>query len=347
MLPQGAQAAHADLSVDTYQLTVEGDGMSMNVVDQALPFTSSYTISPYSALSQLDSTGLSTAQAGAPYPGFFGPLYRNVNGLIYGEVPPLPPLPGNAESNYPAVPSAKETTAAGYTLSAESALDHSTALVNLGSADAQRGVSFASALTTAASSGVVTGIGSAGIRLLNIENVATIADVSSIASMEMNGSGPPVVKTQTNLGSITVSGYPVAVTPDGVTVTGTNLPVPVNQANEQVNQALSSSGITMRLLPATTQYVPGTKIVKAVTSGALQITMLADIPTQGPTTFDLVLGRVVVTGTDSGGSAGATPSATAGSPTATTKAVAGAGRMSTVGDMASRGSRLADGHEEA
>ncbi|HEX4101906.1 MAG TPA: hypothetical protein VHY21_15415 [Pseudonocardiaceae bacterium] len=315
-LPATAQAAGRELNADSYALSVEGDGLAMTVVDNALPFTNTYTVSPYSALSALNSTGLSTAQAGAPYPGFFGPLYRNVNGLIYGEVPPLPPLPGNAASNYPAVTSEREATAAGYTLSANSSATRSTALVNMGAAgqDAKRGVSFASADTVADPDGTIRALGSAGTELLNVENVVSIANVSSTAGMEIKGTGSPVVKTETHLGSITVGGFPVALTPEGVRAAGNDTPAGFKDANDQINRALSSSGITLRYLPSTIEYVPGTRTVKSVTSGAVQLTMLVDEPTQGKTTYDFVLGRVFLTGSDASGAAVTSGPAPAGGP---------------------------------
>jgi hypothetical protein len=279
---------------NTYTVSVQSDGVSISLQDDKLPVTQTVSTSPYSALATLDSIGDSTAQAGAPYLGsVVEPLLGTVNGLGAGKTPTLPPLPGYVASNYPTTPTATQSNGP-YSITASSSQNESTSAVNLGVAQpgSQSTTVSSRAHADATSDGSVTASGSAGADLLNIGGILDVANVSSTVTMIEQGSAPPKISTHTNLGTTTVIGIPIGINQDGLTVLGSNVPLPTNVLSQAVNQALTAAGMSISYLPATTTKVPGTDTVQSIDSGAVKVSFVRNVPTQGPVTVDLILGHV-------------------------------------------------------
>jgi hypothetical protein len=288
------QDAGPGTNANTYSISVESDGLSISLQDNKLPVTQSVSTSPYSALASLDSVGDSSAQAGAPYLGpFVQPLLGTVNGLGAGKTPAIPPLPGYVESNYPTTPTATQSNGP-YSITASSSQSESKGAVNLGVAQPGSHNSTVSAIADAVaySDRSVTATGSAGADLLNIGGILDVGNVSSTVTMTEQGSAPPKITTHTNLGTITVIGIPIGISQDGISVLGSNVPLPTNVLSHAVNQALTAAGISVSYLPATTTKVPGTDIVQSVDSAAVRVSYIQNVPSQGPVTVDLLLGHV-------------------------------------------------------
>jgi hypothetical protein len=288
---------------NTFTLSVESDGLMVAVQDGNLPLSQSFVTSPYSALANLDSIGDSSAQAGAPYLGpFIQPLIGTLNGASFGNIPALPTLPGLVNSTYPGTPNAAQTNGP-YSITASSTQQESKSAVNLGvnQVGGRNATIFATAQAVANPDGSVTSTGSAGADLLNVGGILDIANFSSTVTMTEQGSQPPKLTTHTNLGTITVLGLPIGLNENGLSVLGANVPLPPSALNETVNHALSSAGISMKYLPATATKAPGSDVVQTLDSGALEVSFTKKVPTQGPVTVDLILGRVQASATNTAG----------------------------------------------
>jgi hypothetical protein len=315
---------------NTFTVSVESDGLMVSVQDGNLPLSQSFVTSPYSALANLDSIGDSSAQAGAPYLGpFIQPLIGTLNGASFGNIPALPTLPGLVNSTYPGTPNAAQTNGP-YSITASSTQQESKAAVNLGAnqVGGHNATIFATAQAVANPDGSVTSTGSAGADLLNIGGILDIGNLSSTVTMTEQGSQPPKITTHTNLGTITVLGLPIGLNENGLSVLGANVPLPPSVLNDTVNHALSSAGISMKYLPATATKAPGTDVVQTLDSGALEVSFTKKVPTQGPVTVDLILGRVQVSATNT---AGGTDAGAAGDPTGGAGSVGGSSPASDAG----------------
>jgi hypothetical protein len=99
------------------------------------------------------------------------------------------------------------------------------------------------------------------------------------------------------------------------------VPLPANVLSQAVNQALGAAGISISYLPATTTKVPGTDTVQSIDSGAVKVSFVQKVPTQGPVTVDLILGHVklsVINTADQGPSDSSGPSGGISSGTGST-----------------------------
>jgi hypothetical protein len=328
---------------NTYTVAVEADGLNIGLQDNSLPLVTKLAASPYAALANLDSIGTSSAQAGAPYLGSaLQTIVGTVNGLGHGAVPSLPPPPGYVASSYPSAPTTHQANGP-YSVTAESSANESTGNVSVGLAQpgSTNATVFATAHAVANSVGSVTSSGAAGADLLNIGGILDIGNVSSTVTVTQQGSQAPQISTHTDLGTITVLGLPIGINEHGINVVGANVPLPTNVLNQTVSKALAAAGITLKYLPATTQIDPTTNFVESVESGALELTMTQNVPTQGPVTVAFTFARVKVSsvntavasdsgtagtsGTDSGTGGPATPSTDNGSGLAASATGGGTG----------------------
>jgi hypothetical protein len=141
------------------------------------------------------------------------------------------------------------------------------------------------------------------VDLLNLGGVLDIGRVASSVTMTDSGGGDPQFVTKTDVGTIKVSGQTFGLDQHGLTATGNNGGPSADQVN-QATEALKQGGITIRYVPASTTYVPGTHTVQSMESGAVEVSYEHEVPSQGLTTTTYTLGYVAVTATHSAGTGG-------------------------------------------
>jgi hypothetical protein len=287
-----AQAARVN-GASIYDISVVSNGMAIHIHDPNLVLQPDVAFGPYAALASLDNLGASSATAGAPFLGdYVGPLVGHFNGLGSGQIPPFPPVPGEVHSSYPGQPSALQRNG-GYSVQAASSERESKAAVNLGAATpgANNATLFSLAHVLADASGTLNATGSSGVDTLNIGGVLDIGRVSSSITMSDPGSGGPKFVTTTDVGTISVSGQKFGLNQGGLTAAGTNSGSSADQVNA-ATQSLKQAGISIRYIPSTVTYAPGTQTVQSLESGAVEISDQHDVPSQGVVTTTYTLGYV-------------------------------------------------------
>ncbi len=297
----GAPAAETSpAAAGIFNVRIVSSGVAINIHDPNLVLQPDVSVGPYTALANLDNLGQSTAQAGAPFLGdYVGPLVGHYNGLAAGQAPPSPPIPGEVRSSYPGQPSAAQRNG-GYSIEATSAENESTGAVNLGSAapGSQNAQLYSLAHAVVGAKGALQAVGSAGADLLNIAGVLNIGRVSSLITMTQSGSGAPKFVTTTDVGTISVSGQKFGLDQNGLTFAGTSSGASAAQVND-ATQALKDSGLSIRLIPASVAYAPGTQTVESLRSGAVEVSYAQEVPSQGLVTNTYTLGFVEVSSTSS------------------------------------------------
>jgi hypothetical protein len=286
-----ASGARADAGI--YEIHVKSSGMDVHINDPNLVLQPDVAFGPYAAAATLDNLGSSNAAAGAPELGdYVGPLVGHFNGLGAGQIPPFPPVPGEVRSSYPGQPSGSQENH-GYSIQATSSQNESKSVVNLGpmAPGATNGTLFSVAEAAINNKGVLSAVGASGVDLLNIGGVLDIGKVSSLISMTDPGSGAVKFTTATEVGTITVSGQKFGLTQDGLTAAGTNSGSSADQVNG-ATEALKQAGISIRYIPSTVTYAPGTHTVQSMESGAVAVSYQHDVPSQGLTTTTYTLGYV-------------------------------------------------------
>lgn len=291
----GAQAADARPAArgGSYNIHIASSGLAVQFHDPSLPLQPDVTVGPYTALAVLDNLGQSQAQAGAPFLGdYVGPLFGHFNGLGAGEIPPFPPVPGEVRSSYPGQPSAVQRNG-GYSIEAKSAESESRAAVNIGAAapGTQDATLFSVAHALVDQSGVLSAVGRAGADLVNLGGVLSVGKVASSITMSQSVSGAAVYVTSTDVGTITVSGQKFGLDQSGLTFAGTNSGASAGQLNDAA-KALDAAGISIRYLPSTVTYVPGTQTVQSMESGAVAISYEHEVPSRGLVRSTYTLGQV-------------------------------------------------------
>lgn len=288
--------ARAQAVSNTFFANIDASGVHFHLSGQGLPGAQLIEAAPWAALGRLDNSQ-SLGQAGAPYLGdFVTPLIGTVNGLGGGgtNLPPLPTLPGYVSSDYPNSPSASQENA-GFLISSESEERAVTSRVQVGAPPV--GVEGNSSIFAAAhaefdvEAGVLTAEGESGLEGLNFGGVVRIGKVSSSVRVVDDGEAEPQVDYSTDIGLVTVLGIPIGIDEDGVSVLGTSIPL-LQPADQAVNDALESLGLSLRVLPAQTLVDEETGRVEVVATGALQIGYDAELPTVGLTRVKLTVGRV-------------------------------------------------------
>lgn len=196
-------------------------------------------------------------------------------------------------SSYPNQPDQSQANGP-YLIEARSREASSHAAVKLGAmaTGSEHATAFAAADAEFDPDGTLTAKGAAGVDLLNVGGVLDIANFSSSIEVDATGDEDPHYDVKTNLGSIRVLGMPIGITEKGVTALGLGLPI--DAAARLAETALKTAGVRLRLIPATTHYVEGTKQVDSIESASLEIGVVQNIPTQGPVEVKLTLGRVVM-----------------------------------------------------
>jgi hypothetical protein len=297
---------------NTFALTAQAEALDVLVTDANLPLSGLLSIeaSPWGASASLNSLGQSMADAGAPYAPSIYTLPGTVNGLGIGVLPPLPPLPGYVSASYPATPS-DDQTQGGYQITSDTSGSDAKGAVNIGvqPTGSSNATVFASAETSAKSDGSVTVSGSAGLDALSFGQLFDIANVSSSISMTQQANGQPTVTSTTKLGTITLLGQASGLSSVGVSVLGINVPINVSGVViSALNTLLAPTGIKLTYLPETFVYTDGTsstgstpqssKTLQSIDSGALNITVTENVPSQGPVGVSFTLGRVYLSTTN-------------------------------------------------
>jgi hypothetical protein len=318
LLTSGASAQTSN--PNTYTLSAQANALDALLTDSSLPLSGdlAYEAGPWGASATIDSLGESMADAGAPYSPSFASLPGTVNGLGSGNLPPLPPLPGYVTAQYPSTPTDSETQG-GYQIASSASPNDAKGTVSLGAqpSGASHSTFFASAETTANSDGSVTVSASAGIDAVDLGQLLDLGDVGSSISMTQQASQQPKVTSETSLGTVTLLGEASGLVPSGLNVLGVNAPIDLNsEVIGALDTALAGAGVKLTYLPETFTYTDGTsstgttpldsKTLEGVDSGALQVSVTQNLPSQGPTSVILTLGRVYVSTTDSPGLAAGT-----------------------------------------
>ena len=290
---------------NTYNLSAQANALDVLVTDPNLPVSSLLTIEagPYGASAALNSLGLSMADAGAPYSPSISSLPGTVNGLGSGSFPPLPPLPGYVSANFPGTPSNQQTQG-GYQITANSSPTDAKGAVAIGvqPAGSSNATMFASAETAAHSDGSVSVNATSGLDALSFGQLFDLANVSSSVSLTQQANGKPTIKSQTNLGTITLLGQASGLQANGLNLLGINVPIDINQEIiGALDAILAPAGVKLTYLPETIRYSDGTtstgsavnasKTLESVDSGALQISATQNLHAQGIATATFTVGR--------------------------------------------------------
>jgi len=250
--------------------SAQGMRMGYSVPDQ---FAVSQFIDGGGPVAQVsvDSTGKAIGFGSLPYPGENAIAAPGALTLVTKV--PVPAYPFYAEANYPVTPSAEVKDPSGsYDLSAKAEQQKADGLaaMNFFGADkpVSRIVSQASGSIDSAGANVTATAVNQGLNFgdgaLRIAS-ATSRSVTSYAA----GAPKPETKSELLIEGATVGGQSVTIGPDGVHPNGASFGFPGGA--DQLNQALSQAGITVRTLSL--QNGPS-----GATSEALQVTVKHPIP---------------------------------------------------------------------
>jgi hypothetical protein len=297
-------AAAADArSAGIFDMDLMSSGLAVHIHDPNLVLQPDVVLGGYTALATLDNLG-GDATAGAPSLGdYVGPLVGHYNGLADGQAPPSPPVAGEVHSSYPGEPSAAQRNGP-YAIEATSSEHESKALANLGfvTPGSQNAALFSVAHLVSDGKGALKAVGTAGADLLNVGGVLDVGNVSSTVLMNQSGSGAAQYVTTTDVGTIVVSGQKFGLNQDGLTLAGAGAGVSPADLNSAV-ETLKQAGVTIRYIPADVAYVPGTKTVQSIESGAVEVGYQQDVPSQGLVTTTFTLGYVKLAATTPSGAA--------------------------------------------
>jgi hypothetical protein len=318
---------------------VQSKGLAVDLYDPNLPIQPDAGFSSYTSAAALNNLGASSAHAGAPDPGtYIGPLVGTLNGVGSEQAPPVPRMPGQVSSNFPAQPSATQRNG-GYVIAADSTDRASTAFVNLGpmAPGAKNATLFSIAHIASEAGGALQAVGSAGVDLLNVGDILDIGRVSSSVVLKQASSGAQQIETTTDVGTITVSGQKFGLDEHGLTAAGQSSGSSADEVNK-ATAALAEAGISIRYLPAVVTYMPGNSTVASVRSGVVEVAYQRDVPSQGRVTTTYTLGDVELS---TGDPALADPVLSSDSSAATSKPATDRGSRATA--TPARGIRASSG----
>jgi hypothetical protein len=207
------------------------------------------------AQSLVDSSGRSVAFASLPYPGANGIAFPGLASLVTGQSVPVS-YPFYAASDYPSNPSSEVKDPSGsYELKANSDAGKAAGAAEMsfgpGDQPASRSVAHTSIVTDADGKMTVTAesvsngisVGGGTLRIATVE--------SRSVSTYVPGQDKPTTTKQLHVEGAKIGDTPVTIGPDGVHAGGSGIPVPFGQGNEQLNQALAQSGISVRTASST------------------------------------------------------------------------------------------------
>jgi hypothetical protein len=216
----------------------------------------------------LDSVGTSRSFGSLPYPGDTVIALPGLISAGSGESFPVG-YPAHAAAEHPAVPKAEVADpAGGYQLAASAAADGSDARARAGTRDGTepRSEAASEASVVRGDDGIVRSRARSVIEGLAFgDGVLRIHRVVSEATTERAPGQDPKTSSRLLIEGASVNGTGVTFTPEGVEPLGSHVPLPIGPATAQLNEALSSAGLTV-------EVVRGTPVGGGVQSDLLQIT---------------------------------------------------------------------------
>jgi hypothetical protein len=289
--------ARAESNASVFNLVADASAVWVEFHDNGLPLTSTVGTGPLTSQATVSSLGSSTGFAAMPYLGsFLQTTPGTANGLLNGALP-VTNVPGFVTSNYPGTPEQSQS-AGPYLVRSESGPVKTRALAQLDQSQTVGSPArFVHAVSDAVANedGTVQVTASSGADGVQLGPLA-LASISSQVTMSQRASEAPIVTRDIELGTFTVAGIKVGVDNTGAhAIAGNDSPTQVQALTDQVNSALRAAGVSVRLLPDETTYVPGTKTVKSITAGGLQIRIQSS---DGARDLTYTFGRVAVLATN-------------------------------------------------
>jgi hypothetical protein len=310
-------AASADVPSGSFATLARADGFRVQLTVSGFIADQITDTSGPSAQAKLDSLGDSEGFASALYPG---DTIATAPGLVTGKVPGAPPSPAyplavkSQSSSNPDASSAQGPI----TLTAHSGDQASTGHASASGADQggnALGKTVADTSVKVDNSGALISDASSDLESLSINGALRIGAVTASAHSQTTPDGKATTSSSFRTEGVTVAGTTVGLSDQGLTLPGSNQPLPDASS---VAQALKSTGIEVTPLKPVTQ--PG-----SVSSGGVAITATEPGPT-GPDTVTYTLGVVhaessgqaspssSAAGTDTGSASSAAPAGGAESP---------------------------------
>lgn len=312
LAPSGADTGGPN--PNNYTLSAAANSVDVVLDDPSAPLITEYEVSPYGASATLNSLGQSSSDAGAPYSPTISGLPPLLDGLgSGGQLPPIPPLPGYVAASFPGTGSVAQNQGP-YAIDASATQYDSHGQVALGATlSGATGSTFsASAETTANTDGSVTVSASTGVDLLNVGGLIDVGNITSSARMTLAAGGKPTVTQSISLGTVSLLGTTTGLLGSQLKILGHGLNIPLTSTLiTTLNRLLKPAGVSLTMLPAKYLYTDGTsteggtaatnKTLQSVDSGALQLTILEKVPTQGEVKLAITIGRVVVSAVNTPG----------------------------------------------
>ena len=280
-------------SIASYSVRARADSVGVQLIADQAPVVSIgggevAFVTPASTQSQLDSLAGSTSFASAPYPGaLIVSLPATSAGLFGGVGFPVPSYPFYVSSSYPTQPTAGQD-AGPYSIAASSGADVTGADAAIGLSTTPPQVVSIISHTEArrdATSGSVVASATTDVAPFAISDIIRLGEIKATASAALDPSAPAsgVKKTSSlSIGTITIAGIELGLTDQGLVVAGSPL-LPIDLT--PVAALLASTGMQI-------EYVPGSETASSITSAAVRISYVQDLPNLGKTTVRLVLGQV-------------------------------------------------------
>jgi hypothetical protein len=321
-----ASAGFAAADDNRYSLFAQGDSQYYQLDGEDIPASPKNAAGSLTAQAQTDSTGQTTAFAGAPYYGKTAQtLPGTVNGVPnqfgYGQLQlPFSQFPGYVTASYPSQPKADESKYY-YKVHAEAAEDGAKASGSNGAPDAipapnQQQVATAEVKKLADNSTLTLAEGSAAGFL---EGPLEVGYSDAKARIHDLGDAPKIESAV--FGRFSVSGQNFGYNKSGFTYLGQSQDK--KAALDSANTALQAAGIQLDIAPETTRTDPVSGITTYVLGG-LKVTSTFTSPTGAKYTVGYILGRVEVASVNA--PVGATVAATVNRSAATLGGISAADR---------------------
>jgi hypothetical protein len=230
-----------------------------------------------SAQAAVSSLGASSAFASLPYPG---DLPVRLPGLLAGVgVAGVPQYPFYAASDHPTAPDAK-LEAPGYLLQATSREDRSSAEAAAQGPEGSPASYRSTAQVAPAGDGAIVAASSSLARNLRIGDLV-IGEAASQAQVRLSGRGEVERSATFELTGVSIAGTQVSMGAGGVTVSGTETPLPDDHG---LLKALEEQGIGVA-------YLAPLDTAHGIVSGGLRIAVSGTAPDGTRGTTALTLGR--------------------------------------------------------
>lgn len=292
-----AQAAGRDSN--RFSLTSQADAMFFEANSLNAPASPKNQAGSLTARVENNSSGNSTAFAGAPY---FGPTVTTVPGTatgVYGGIVgspfpvPLPftTAPGYVSSRFPSDPSA-EADGGGFRVKSTSGEFGGTATGDNGAPGAvpsPNSQQFATAKTDVRADGTVVSTATSSVKGVTVGPL-TAVDAVSTATITENGNRKPTI-TSAASGRFSVAGMDVAFDKKGFRLLG--MGVPAGDGLKALNAALANANVKLSAVPSATTVNKESGATEHLIGG-LQMTTTQRSPATEPAKLDVIFARVAV-----------------------------------------------------